>query len=264
MEYVHIKLKKKKSFAIKAININHEALRYIHHILLDDDDVILPAITIDNSYLIYTFPSPATIIKLLSNDGLLLQYLSDDHKENKEYALIAIKQNYLAYQFVGHILTSNIDFNKEVLVINGLIYNLLSPINKSHKKLIVIAICSSPIVLHSLPREFKFNVDILSVSIIRDKDILNNYNFPEIVKIKFYDYIKSYVSKHKAYLIFLYAICSSVTVPPTNEHKRHKINQLKNFDPEFKLYFKKKILEYIGLKFDIKWKLYKMASNNII
>ena len=252
IKHTSIKLLRLKSFAIKAIKINCNVLKHFDHILLQDDDVIIPAIMKNLSLIKYASPSSDTIIKLVSENGLIYEFLSDYQKKLPNCITIALKQNHNVYKFFHPKIQNSDETIKKLLSINGLIYDLLTPIQKLDIKLMVIAVNNNPSVIHLLPLEYKFDKKLLVLSLYRNKNVLNESDFPLIEKNKIYSYVKLMISRHDSVRLFMYHASDSLYIinELTNKRQRTNINILNKLNQHGKYYgkiFKTHILEYIGI-----------------
>lgn len=266
--YIGLKLSKNKSFAIKAIQINSNVARNLNYSLRSDDDIILPAIAIDKSLLYIMHPKYNTIVKLLSEDGLLLKYFPGSCQLTEELILIAIKQNYNSYLHI--YFEPDLNFIKKMLTTNYMVYTLLPNYLQKDKDLIMCALYNDVKILCHLHIDFKYDLDILSESIILDKNILKKCKFSPVVEYGFYSYIKLYIGNYTALQLFMFNTSWCIYINTTPSDTKHQktirpiITKLNSHGFYHGLKLKKIIFGYIGLKFDKKYELYNRAFKNII
>ncbi len=268
--YIGAKLSINKSFAIKAIQINCNVVRYLNHSLHSDNDIISLVLKINRSLLYYMNPEYNTIVKLLSEDGLLLKYFPGSCKLTEELILIAIKQNYNSYLHIDFNFKNDINFIKKLLITDYMVYTLLPEYERTDRDLVMFALKKNVKILQYLHKDFKYDLDILAESIILDKGILNKFEFPPMIKYGFYSYIKSYISEYTALQLFMFNTSWCIYINTTSTSTKHQktikpiITKLNCHGSYHSLKFKKIIFGYVGLKFDKKYELYNRALKNII
>jgi len=248
IEYANIKLKKNKQFVIEAIRTNLDTIRFIDF-FRNDPDIIEYVLKKNKHLLKYTLPDDPTIKKILSSDGLLLEYLPDSYKTTK-YVLYAIRQNHFAYTFADPLISSHPAFICKALKTNGYVYNLLQPAALTNERCKVIymklALTNNPDVFHTLPNYLKYNKYIMTYVMTIDRYILNKFNFPVSMKNYHYAYIRNYVLERWGLLIVMYYLtCVKSIVPNDN----NLLNRLSRYDKFFLFDFKQTLFKYIGLDF---------------
>ena len=106
------------------------------------------------------------IKKLLKNNGGALEFLSNEHKSNKELVLIAVK-DFLgrAICFASEELQSNREFIITCLKSNNSVFRFLSPSFRSDKEIVLLGMEGMKDALYYASSDCKSNKEIVTVAI---------------------------------------------------------------------------------------------------
>ena len=119
------------------------------------------------------------ILKKIKKNGLALQYISNELKNNKEIVLTAVKQDGLALQYASNELKKN----KEVV---------LTAVNQNGMALQYTTNFDEKIIIDALNQNIKV-LNYLNKWVINYKNIINNFSFEKnkeiILKIIKYNHI---------------------------------------------------------------------------
>ena len=128
IKYASKRLRDDKDIVLEAVRKEDANLEYASDRLKNDLDVIncLKDENLRKRYLnkiisIITFNND-DIINKIKNDGLQLQYASNENKDNKDIALLAINNNPNSFEFVSDRLKNDKNFVLQVLKKDGELY----------------------------------------------------------------------------------------------------------------------------------------------